>query len=70
MTTTIKKIVQGFLLPSIQSTVGLPIHETVADAHKILNANAYSVQTNLRGGDHGNLALTRTSAVFNTLSDT
>ena len=59
MTKTIEKIVEGFLILSIQS------YETIANVHKMKNANASSVQNNLGGRLHGHLALNITPAVSN-----
>ena len=68
MHTTTKNIVEGLPFPSIQSIGIISTYETIVDVHKMLNANASSVQVNIGGGAHGLLALTITPSVFNTLS--
>ena len=68
MTTIIKKIiVEGFPYPTISKIIGLPTYKTISDTHEMLNTNSSSIQSNLGGGSHGNLSLTVTNAVFNTL---
>ena len=68
MTSSTEKIVESFPYPTIPPIVGQPGYDTIAEVHLQLNANAASVQSNLRDGTPGLLYLTVTPAVFDTLS--
>ena len=69
MTSSIKKIVDGFPFPTINPIVGTPDYESIADIHLKVNSNAASVQSNLGCGTLGLLFLTVSPAVYATLSD-
>ena len=68
MPSLIKKIVDGFLFPTIDPIIGTPDYESIADIHFKLNSNAASVQSNLGCGTLGLLFLTVLPAVYATLS--
>ena len=70
MPTAIKKIVDGFPLPTISPIVGAPTYNTIAEVNLNLNSNAASVQSNLGYGTLVLLQLTLSPAVYNTLSVT
>ena len=70
MPSSIKKIVYGFLFPTIDPIIGTPDYESIADMHLKLNSNAVSVQSNLGCGTLRLLFLTVSPAVYVTLSTT
>ena len=57
MPSSIEKIVDGFLFPTSDPTIGTPDYKSIADIHLNLNSNAASVQSNLRCGILGLLFL-------------
>ena len=68
MPTSIKKIVDGFPLPTSPPIVGTPTYNTITEVNLKLNSNSASVQSNLGCGTLGLLQLTVSPAVYNTLS--
>ena len=70
MPSSIKKIVDGFLFPTINPITGTPDYESIAEIHLKLNSNATSVNSNLGCGMLGLLFLTVSPAVYATLSTT
>ena len=69
MPSSIEKIVDRFPFPAIDTIVGTPDYESIADIHLKLNSNAALVQSNLGCGMLGLLFLTISPAVYATLSD-
>ena len=53
MPSSVNKIVDGFLFPTIDPIIGTPDYESIADTHLKLNSDAVSVQYNLRCGTLG-----------------
>ena len=53
MPSSIEKIVDGFLFPTIDPIIGTPDYESIADIHLKLNYNAASVQSNIGCGTLG-----------------
>ena len=70
MPSSIEKIVDGFLFPTIDLIIGTPDYKSIADIHLKLNSNAASVQSNLGCGTLSLLFLTVFPAVYATLSTT
>ena len=70
MPSSIKKIVDGFLFPTVDPIIGTLDYKSIADIHSKLNSNAASVQSNLGCGTLGLLFLTVLTAVYATLSTT
>ena len=68
MPSSINKIVDGFLFPTIDPIIGTPDYESIADIHLKLNSNAASVQSNLGCGTLSLLFLIVSPAVYATLS--
>ena len=66
--TSIDKIVDGFLFPTIPPIVETPTYNTIAEVNLELNSNSASVQSNLGFGTLGLLQLTVSPAVYNTFS--
>ena len=67
MPSSINKIVDGFLFPTIDPIIGTPDYESIADIHLKLNLNAESVQSNLGCGMLGLLFLLALPVVYGTL---
>ena len=70
MSSLTKKIVDGFLFPTIDPITGTPDYERIADIQLKLNSNAASVQSNFGCGTLGLLFLTVAPAVYATLYTT
>ena len=70
MPTSIDKLVETFLQPTIPPIVGVPTYETISKVIMMLSFNAASVSTNLGCGTLGYLVLVVTPAIYNTLSAT
>ena len=68
MPSSIEKIVERFLFPTIDPIIVTPEYESIADIHLNINSNATSVQSNLGCGTLGLLFLTFLPAVYATLS--
>ena len=66
---TAEKIVESFPYPTILPIIGQPTHETIAEVHSKLNANAASVHSHRGNGQLGVLYLTLNPEVCNTLSN-
>ena len=64
----IDKIVDGFPFPTIDSIIGTPYYESIADIHLKINSNATSVQSKIGCGTLGLLFLTVLPAVYATFS--
>ena len=67
---SIEKIVDGFLFPTINPIIGTLDYESITDIHLKLNSNAASVQSNFGCGTPGLSFLTVSPAVYATLSTT
>ena len=65
---SIEKIVDRFLFPTIDPIIGTPDYESIADIHLKLDSNSASVQSNLGCGTLGLLFLKFSTAVYATLS--
>ena len=68
MPSSIDKIIDGSLFPTINPIIGTPDYKSIADIHLKINSNAASVQFNLRRGMLGLLFLTVSPTVYATLS--
>ena len=69
MLSSIEKIFDRVLFPTINSIVGTPDYESIANIHLKLNSNAALVQSNIVCGTLGLLFLTVSPSVYATLSD-
>ena len=58
------------MYPTVTTIIGQPGYESISEIHLQLNANAASIQSHLGNGTLGDLFLTVTLAVLNTLSAT
>ena len=63
MPSSIDKIVDGFLFPTIDPIIGTPDYENITDINLKLNSIAASVQSSLGCGTLGLLFLTVSPAV-------
>ena len=70
MASSAEKIVENFPHPTIQPIIGQPTHESLAELHLKLNANAVSVHSNQGDRQFGHIFLTLKPAVYGTLSAT
>ena len=62
-------IVAAFLYPTISSIDRIPTFSSTKELHLKLNANAASVQSNLRDGKNELIYLIASDAVYNSLSE-
>ena len=70
MPTAIYKIVDSFMLPTIDPVIGTPTYKTIGEVNLKLNLKPAYVQSNLGCGTLGLLQLTVSAAVYATLSAT
>ena len=68
--TTVEKYIETFPLPTLSRITGTPTYEGLKTLNEELNANAASIVTTRGGGAHGYLALTVSTTVYATLSNT
>jgi hypothetical protein len=67
--TSVESIREGFPFITIAKQPGLPTHETIAEVHLKLKANAASVVSKLGGGAHGLLGLVLPPATYAALTN-
>ena len=70
MTTSVKKVIDGFATPTLTSIIGMPEYESIKVVNDELTGNAFGVCTNLGCGTVGYSRLTLTPAVYATISAT
>ena len=67
-TYTVDAITESFPNPSTPKIEGQPTFKTIKEVEKLLDTNAALVQSELGGGDHGYLGLTKSSEKHNTVT--
>ena len=69
MPSALEKVIESFPHPTIQSIVGQPTYETLAEVHLKLNRNAASTHSHLGNEKLNILFLTIAPAIYNTQSN-